>query len=325
MRRTWLRFAGSLLLSIVTASCGDSKTIQGSPGSPTPTPGTPSPSASLSRVLISGGVPLTQIGATAQFLATAVYSDGATQDVTQSALWFTSDPRVASVSAGRVTVVAFGQTFISVNYSGRGGSVTVNATPAGTFVVSGGVREPGQGPLANVEVIEALSGHSTTTRDSGGFSFGDIRTSTVRFAVRKAAYEPIDVEASTNSSIAATFVDLPIQKIIRFAAGEKVSPPRLAPNDVAYTIQGTRCDPCRLIRVVVTTPGTVHFRFTWPGALTLSLFARDLLATSRSPLEADALLSDPGEHIFYFGSMATSGIGPAGSPHIDFTIETTMP
>jgi len=312
----WLRVAAAALLITGAASCGNSKTIQGTPG-PTPTP---SPTATLSRVLISGSVPLTQIGATAQLLATAVYSDGVTQDVTQAAAWSSTDPRVATVAAGRVTVAAFGHTLIVVNYSNRGGSVTISPTPVGTFVVSGQVREPGQGWLPNVEVVETLSGRSTTTTGGGEFSFGDIRTPTVRFAVRRDSYEPTEVERP--SAVSAS-TDLPIQKVIRFAVGETVNPPPLAPNDVAYTIQSTACIACRMLRVVVTNPGTVRFRITWSGNNTLSLLGRELLAQSRSPLVADVVLNDSGEHIMYFGS--TSGaIGGPGS-HVTFTIETSTP
>jgi hypothetical protein len=60
-------------------------------------------------------------GATQQFTASAVYSDGTTQDVTSSSdsVWNTSDPSIATVtSSGLATAVAVGIVDISVNYKG---------------------------------------------------------------------------------------------------------------------------------------------------------------------------------------------------------------
>ena len=323
--RARVAYAGvGLLLCAAAASCNNSKIIQGNPGSPTPTPATPSPTATVTRVTISGNVPLTEIGATAQLTAMAQYSDGAAQDVTQQATWVTTDARVVTVARGFVTVVGFGQATISATMStassSRSSFIAVRATPPGTSIVAGGVREPGQGWLPNVEVVETMSGRSTFTNAGGEFSFGDIRTPIVRFAARPDSYEPAELEMPSNPS---GFADLPIQKVIRFAVGETVNPPRLAPNDLAYTIQSTTCIPCRMLRVVAANPGTVRFRITWSGNSTLSLLGRELIAQSRSPLVADVALVDPGEHILYFGSTS-GGIGGPGV-HVTFTIETTMP
>lgn len=51
------------------------------------------------------------------FNATAYYSDGKTEDVTASAEWKSSDSAVATVSGGKVTLVAAGETVVSASYT----------------------------------------------------------------------------------------------------------------------------------------------------------------------------------------------------------------
>jgi Bacterial Ig-like domain (group 2) len=99
-----LLFALALGLSI--AACGSS------------TPAAPSP---VSTVAVSGGAPA--VGATAQFTAIATLANGATEDISSSAIWSSSDTTVATVSAtGMVTSVASGAVVISATFSGVIGS-----------------------------------------------------------------------------------------------------------------------------------------------------------------------------------------------------------
>jgi len=75
-----------------------------------------SPSATLQSVVINGTAPAK--GASAQFTATAMYSDGSTRDVTSTATWATSDSTIATVTAvGVVTGVTDGTASITVTYS----------------------------------------------------------------------------------------------------------------------------------------------------------------------------------------------------------------
>jgi hypothetical protein len=108
-----------------------------------------------------------------QLTATARFSDGTTTDVTTDAQWGSSNPSVITVtSSGVVTVVGFGVTGISARYSTQADGVEVRATPPGTFIVFGRVREPGAGGIPGVRVVERQSGHSTLTDDVGVFSLG---------------------------------------------------------------------------------------------------------------------------------------------------------
>lgn len=51
------------------------------------------------------------------FTATAYYSDGTTEDVTTSATWNSTESAVATVSGGKVTLVAAGKTVISASHT----------------------------------------------------------------------------------------------------------------------------------------------------------------------------------------------------------------
>jgi hypothetical protein len=60
-----------------------------------------------------------------------------------------------------------------------------------------------------------------------------------------------------------------LQRIVRIAAGEIGTVPKLTHMDVHYDIGPDRCSPCRLIRIVAPAPGTMRFELTWepnPGA-----------------------------------------------------------
>lgn len=71
------------------------------------------------------------------FTATAYYSDGANEDVTSSATWASTETAVATVSGGKVTLVAAGKTVVSASYTF--GSVTkTGAKQTVTVTAQGG-------------------------------------------------------------------------------------------------------------------------------------------------------------------------------------------
>jgi len=89
-----------------------------------------------SLVVTPGSQTVATVGQTAQFLAVATYSSGspATQDLTNSVTWQSSDTSVAQVSsAGLVTSVGVGQATISALATASDGSV---ASANGTITVT---------------------------------------------------------------------------------------------------------------------------------------------------------------------------------------------
>lgn len=74
------------------------------------------------------------------FTATAYYSDGTNEDVTSSATWNSTETAVATVSGGKVTLVAAGKTVISATHTfggvtKTGAKQTVTVTSQGAGVV----------------------------------------------------------------------------------------------------------------------------------------------------------------------------------------------
>jgi hypothetical protein len=195
--------------------------------------------------------------------------------------------------------------------------MTVTATTPGTFVIAGRVREPGVGSLAlgNVQVVETMSGRSTTTNAEGGFSLADLPSLQAHFKVQLEGYEPAEADAR------GTSVDLPVQHVVRLIAGETVKPARLGANGLVYVVDGNSCIDCRLIRVVVPQVGTVHVHVTWVTSATLSLYAEgQVVKGGMGELTADVPISAPHEVLMYLGGALPIGVVTDTA----FTFETSM-
>lgn len=90
------------------------------------------PAAQLTSIAVTPAAPSVAIGATQQFVATAVYSDGSARDVTRSAGWTSATPAVATVNAssGIAVGVNAGNSLITAAFEGKTGSATVTVLPA---------------------------------------------------------------------------------------------------------------------------------------------------------------------------------------------------
>jgi hypothetical protein len=81
---------------------------------------------SLTAITVTPIAPSINIGTQQQFAATGKYSDGSTQDVTDTANWSSSLPSVATVSTtGLASTVASGQTTIQASVGAINGSTTL--------------------------------------------------------------------------------------------------------------------------------------------------------------------------------------------------------
>lgn len=181
----------------------------------------------------------------------------------------------------------------------------------GTFIVSGWVRqpggtgEPGSGGLGGVLVRHVSSGASVLTEDFLSYTFAGLTDG--RLAFSKADFEPVEIDATPNG-----FDDVRMQRVVRIEAGSAPEVRTLAPNDMEYEVaRGTICEPCKLIRIVSGTSGTVRVRLTWTSsALDLHLWVNgETFPGSRSVrvVEADVPVVGGVEAIVYVG--ATSGPG----------------
>jgi hypothetical protein len=94
----------------------------------------------VTSVSVSPLNPTVDAAGTVQFLATATYSDNATQTVTGSATWASSDSTKAAIRSapqanpGLATGVVAGSVMITATLSGKSGSSGLTVTPSGNAV-----------------------------------------------------------------------------------------------------------------------------------------------------------------------------------------------
>lgn len=154
---------GLLVAALVLAFCGDR-----SPVTPTFTPGP----TRLTGLSVTGNTETLDVNQTSQLAAIASFSNGTSREVTAEARWGSVNSTIATVShAGLLTAVALGRTVVYAEYQSRFDSVEVVVIPAGTYILSGTVVEPGPLPIgdATVEVVDGPhAGRSATTEGNRG-------------------------------------------------------------------------------------------------------------------------------------------------------------
>jgi hypothetical protein len=104
-------------------------------------PNQPPNQNSLAQIqVIASAVPSIQISDTVRLYASAGYQNSPNSvtytDVTNSATWSTSDPAVATVSNGVVTVTGSGPVTIAASYGGKSGATTVVVGLTSTIAIS---------------------------------------------------------------------------------------------------------------------------------------------------------------------------------------------
>lgn len=154
-------------LGLIVLACGGG----GGGSSPAPQP-PPAPANVLQSIGIAPAAPSLNIGGSVDLTATASYSDGSNGAIDNSAVWASSSPSVASVSAmGVVTGLTAGTTTISAAKDGRTGSatVTVNASAVSLIALH---LSPGAGNLTTGQTLDFTAtadwsnGTSTVPYDS---------------------------------------------------------------------------------------------------------------------------------------------------------------
>jgi hypothetical protein len=223
-------------------------------------------------LMVTGNTTFEAPGERSQLTATAVHADGTTTDVTGGSRWFSSLPGVASITSdGVLTAQGLGTSQILVQFPATNAFlskiVEATVTPRGTSAVSGRVREPGAGGIFDASVVHEPSGSSTRTDAAGNFSFGGL-TGSMRFSATKDGFEPATGEVTPGE-----FFALALQRVVRLAAAGPAYTGNLAPNDVEYVIDGTSCQPCRLIRITNANGGSVSVTLRWTSAVDLHVWS----------------------------------------------------
>lgn len=167
-------------------------------------------------------------------------------------------------------------------------------------------------------MLEPVSGRSTLTNQSGNYTLTALASTHLRF--EKDGYEPGELDIASD-----TTGFMKMQRTVRIMAGETAIVPKLTHMDVSYDVGPDRCSPCRLIRIVAPTAGTIRLELAWepsPGAaLHLWIGGRRFAGgMSERQVAVDAAVS-AGENVVYVGYYRWTVI--IGSS-IKFTLATSM-
>ena len=124
------------------------------------TPGSPV----LLSIAVTPVNPSITVGAYQQFTATGTYSDGSHQDLTNSVIWTSSAPTIATISSGGLASgLAAGSTTIQAASGSINGSTSLTVTVQGSFTMAASPT--------SLSVGQGNQGTSTiTTTISGGFN-----------------------------------------------------------------------------------------------------------------------------------------------------------
>jgi hypothetical protein len=123
--------ADGTVTSVGAGTAAITATVSGDRGTATVTVGT----ATLSSVSVSPATSSAPMGAATAFMATGIYSDGSTLDLTTAATWASADGAVAiesnaAGSQGVATPVSPGTAKITAKVAGTKGTATLTVTPA---------------------------------------------------------------------------------------------------------------------------------------------------------------------------------------------------
>jgi hypothetical protein len=161
MRRIVCGLLFATVLSLGWLACGGATSA---PAGPANSNNTTPPTPTVTGVSVSGTSP--NIGATAQFAANAVLSNGTVQIVTASAAWQSSAVGIATVNAaGLVSGVAAGEADITATYQGASGKMHLTLIPV-TVTLTGIVTDATSGVA--LSGINVAGGGKSVVTDSGG-------------------------------------------------------------------------------------------------------------------------------------------------------------
>jgi hypothetical protein len=120
----------------------------------------------LTAISVTGSIP--DIGKITQFNAVALYSDGTSKEVTNLAVWRSSNTAAATVNSGQVRGIAAGETDISASYQGLTGTLHITVGTAGSTtatVISVSVTGAALGPGLNSQFGATATLSDRTSRN----------------------------------------------------------------------------------------------------------------------------------------------------------------
>jgi len=168
--------------------------------------------AALTSVAISGTTPA--VGTSAQFTATANFSNATNQNVTAQAAWQSSSSAVATVSsAGLVTAAGSGDADIRATYQSQTGTMHITVA-APTFTLLGVVSQTGSSTPVQGAAVRVLdgpdTGRATSTDDNGFYNIGGLRGGSFTLEALKTGYVLTEKSVTLTSDLRFDFTLTPI-------------------------------------------------------------------------------------------------------------------
>jgi len=197
----------AMIALLFTTACAQSESTF---IAPTPTPSASGvTSVTIAAISVSAGK--------LQLAATAHSADSTTRDVTSLAQWESSNPALATVSAGAVTVTGNGEVDFRATYQSQTGTLRLTVMPGKTVSLSGVVHEvqPSERtvPGVRVEITEgADAGRFVLTDQAGVYRFPDVSMGPVSMTATMTGFQPWRVDRlnmSTNMELDAWLVRVP--------------------------------------------------------------------------------------------------------------------
>ena len=189
-------------MKVTTLFCAVAVTLAACGQASSPNPTAPSNPTVTAIVVTSASA---TASASFQVNASARLTNGTTTDITQVAVWQSSNTQIASVSTtGYVTVVSNGSVDLKASYQGLTASTHVTIALPATYTLSGGVYDMATGrpiPGARVELLGG-SGGFTMTDASGAFSMA-VPNGRILVEASKDGYQPDepDITVSGNATL----------------------------------------------------------------------------------------------------------------------------
>lgn len=303
----------ALVLALASARCINGS---GTAAAPTPTPAPPD----VTAMAVTGIGAVVNPGDTSQLTATATYSDGTADAVTDKATWSSANTDVATVSAsGLATFVAAGEVEIRATFKSVTGMtrVTVNTVQVLKYDLTGRLtdRDNNRGvENVRVEVIDGPDRQRTATTDvDGRYTLSNLLPGSFTVRITNPKYEAVTRSVTLTGPARLDVALVPIP----------VAPP--APPAVPTSAYGTYAINITVTAQDCSTPvvpaptGTLKLEGNADGTnVTVTIVER---GTSRSyksgKLEVDGRFSAVGGGLIA-GIMATATTGPGVDRH-DFT------
>lgn len=155
------------LSGLATAVAAGTTTIRATSGSISGSTTLTVTSPTLISIAVTPAIPMINLGATQQFVATGNYSDSSTEDITTSATWSSSNTTVATIgsSSGLADSVATGTTTVAATSGSISGSTTLTVIPVNVLpiTVNGSLCSSGSYPNKPCVKVKICSPGSTSS------------------------------------------------------------------------------------------------------------------------------------------------------------------